>query len=148
MDREELKKNIAKYYKRLSARAQDAFSSLKWLDELNTITTKYGLENSQMQDLTTETMLGMLGIISLDEYEYFVLNSINIPKEKAYQMLVDIDKAIFANLRVELLDVYDINSKETDEVGEKEDEALGGDDKDELSANIDFIISGGKTENK
>ena len=146
MDREQLKQNIAKYYRRLSARAQDSFSSLKWLEELNTITQKYGLENSQVQDVTTETMLGMLGIISLDEYEYFVLNNLNLPKEKAYQMLVDIDKAIFANLRVELLDVYDINSKETDELEEKDkDESFPtNDDKDDLSANIDFILSGGK----
>ena len=91
-------------------------------------------------------MLGMLGIISLDEYEYFVLNNLNLAKEKAYQMLVDIDKAIFANLRVELLDVYDINSKETDELEEKDkDESFPtSDDKDDLSANIDFILSGGK----
>ena len=61
-------------------------------------------------------------------------------------MLVDIDKAIFANLRVELLDVYDINSKETDELEEKDkDESFPtSDDKDDLSANIDFILSGGK----
>ena len=144
MDKEELKINIAKYYRRLSVRAQESFSSLKWVDDLNAITTKYGLESKQKEDLTTETMLGMLGIISLDEYEYFTLNNLNLPKEKAYQMLVEIDKAIFANLRIELLDVYDINSKETDEVGDKESETFGGDDKDDLSANIDFIISGGK----
>ncbi len=147
MDREELKQNIAKYYRRLSPKAQESFSSLKWMEDLDTITTKYGLENSQTQDLITETMLGMLGIISLDEYEYFVLNNLNLPKEKAYQMLVDIDKAIFANLRIELLDVYDINSKETDDVEDKEEETFPAKD-DDLSTNIDFIISGGKPENK
>ena len=147
MDREELKQNIAKYYRRLSPKAQESFSSLKWMEELDTITTKYGVENSQTQDLITETMLGMLGIISLDEYEYFVLNNLNLPKEKAYQMLVDIDKAIFANLRMELLDVYDINSKETDDVEDEEEETFPAKD-DDLSTNIDFIISGGKPENK
>ncbi len=147
MEKEELKRNIAKYYKRLPPRCQEIFRSEKWIEDTKNISQKYNLEDLQVGDLLIETMLGMLGIISLDEYEYFVLNNLNMPKEKAYQMLVDIDKAIFANLRVELLDVYDINSKETDEVGDKEEDTLEAKD-DDLSTNIDFIISGGKPENK
>ncbi len=144
MDREELKQKIAKYHRRLPKRAQDTFSSLRWLEDLGAITEKYGLGSGQVEDITTETMLGMLGIIHLDEYEYFVLNNLDMEKHKAYQMLVEIDKAIFASLRTELGDAYDINSKETEELGEDSGEALVEPEKDDLSENLDFILSGGK----
>lgn len=144
MDREELKKNIAKYYKRLPAHAQQVFSSEVWLEELNTISSAFGLSEDQKKDLMTETMLALLAMIDLDEYEYFVMNSIGVEKEKAYQMLVSIDQKILASVRTELVDVYDRNSKETDDLEDREDDSSFTDTHEDFGDNIDFIVKGGK----
>src|SRR3989339_521303 len=69
MDPKELQEKIALYFSKLPPDAQEVFSSMKWLETLQTISLKYNLNQKQQETLSTETTLVLLGIIHLVEYE-------------------------------------------------------------------------------
>jgi len=144
MDKTQLQQKIREYYLKLPASAQASFSSLTWVETLNGVFSKYLiLSEDQKQEIITETMLVLLGIIHLEEYENKILNGLGVEKEVSYKILVDIDKAILVDLRNDLTEVFNKNVAEaTEEDGDgKESEEIYHKD---LLENINFITSGGK----
>lgn len=123
MDKEELQKNIALYYSKLSPTLQEVFSSMKWLETLRMISAKYNLNEKQIETLGTETTLVLLGMIHLDEYEGILKKELTIPKESLDKMLVEINYSILKDIRTEVIEAYTENTKpETKEEQEREAE--------------------------
>lgn len=109
MDQQELQQKIAEYFVKLKPKAQEAFSGMKWLDTLRTISQKYGLNEEQIQDLGTETTLVLLGIIHLDEYEKNLITNLKLNKEKEESMMEEINTFILNPIRPELSHAFNLN---------------------------------------
>ena len=109
MDQKELQKTIAEYYQKLPAGAQKVFAEMKWLEELRRISKKYGLENSQIEVLGTETTLVLLGIIHLEEYEENITRELRLSRENTDQLVAEIDESVLRNIRGDLQNSYSRN---------------------------------------
>lgn len=141
MDKEQLQQKIREYYLKLSPNAQASFGSMTWIDTLEKIFSMHPIDDEQKETVITETMLVMLGIIHLEEYENIILNGIGLEKDISYKLLVDIDKMILKDLRSDLTETFMKNSEET----EYTDPVLEAREKEEdISENINFIITGGR----
>ncbi|MEI6280757.1 MAG: hypothetical protein WCP17_02025 [bacterium] len=115
MNEQELQQNIALYYSKLPPKLQEIFSSMKWLEALQQIATKYGLNEEQIQTLGTETTLVLLGMVHLDEYETTLRKEIVLPLESIDKMLSEINESVINTVRPELLEAFDTNTTPTTE---------------------------------
>lgn len=115
MDKEELQKNIALYYSKLSPKLQEIFSGMKWLETLKQLAEKYSLNQQQVETLGTETTLILLGIIHLNEYKKSLRDELKLPKEITEKILAEIDELILKNILPELSDAFYENTKSTKE---------------------------------
>ncbi len=131
MNQQELQEKIALYYSRLAPEAQKVFSDMTWLETLREISEKYKLNEDQIQTLGTETMLVLLGIIGLNEYEKNLTTEIKIPKYSLDEMVVKIDDLILKDIRPQLIQAYENNNQPEEESSETKNEA-GFDYDDEL----------------
>lgn len=122
MNKEELQQKIAEYYGKLSPEAQRVFSGQEWLDTLGKISEKYKLNNEQTQTLATETMLALLGLIDLNEYEKTLAEEISIPKYSLDEMMVEIDDLILKDIRPYLMDAFEKNNQGPEEGENKQEE--------------------------
>ena|SRR3989344_971320 len=109
MNPEELQKNIALYYSKLPPKLQENFSSMKWLETLNAISVKYGLNQSQTQTIGTETTLVMLGIVHPDEYEETLKKELTLPAESLEKILTEINNSVLNQIRPELIEAFGTN---------------------------------------
>ena len=112
MDKKELQEKIALYYSKLTPKAQASFASMVWLDTLKQIAEKYALNQKQVETLSTETTLVLLGVIHLNEYTKTLYNELELPKEITEKILLEIDNSILKSIRNELDDVFNKNTKE------------------------------------
>ncbi len=124
MDQTELQQKIAESYDKLPPKAQIAFSSMQWLEDLKKIIEKYNLNESQEQTLGTETMLVLLGVINLDEYEKFLEKELAVPKESFDKIIKEISDSILETIRPELIKAFEgtveeVKVKEVKNVEEK-----------------------------
>ena len=69
MNKEEIQKNIGLYYSKLPPNLQEIFSSMRWLETLKQISSKYNLTEDQIRIIGTETTIVLLGMNDLTEYE-------------------------------------------------------------------------------
>ena len=106
MDKTQLQQKISEYFAKLPKDAQDIFSSMKWVDSVSDVATKYNLTDKQKEDLATETSLALLGIIHLDQYEDSMINEIDIKKETADMIIAELDKSIFSPIRSSLSNAF------------------------------------------
>jgi hypothetical protein len=106
MDKTQLQQKISEYFAKLPKDAQDIFSSMKWVDSVSEVATKYNLTDKQKEDLATETSLALLGIIHLDQYEESMINEIGIKKETADMIITELDKSIFSPIRSSLSNAF------------------------------------------
>jgi len=136
MDKEELQKNIALYYSKLPPNVQQIFATFKWVDELQKISSKYGLSQEQISTLGTETTLALLGVIHLVEYEELLEKELGLPKPDLEKMLTEIDDAILRPIRSQLSEQFHKNNESGEESGEGAEEDWAG--------NVNFIVSGGR----
>ncbi|MFA6339255.1 MAG: hypothetical protein WCW87_04355 [Candidatus Paceibacterota bacterium] len=111
MDQTQLQQKIAEYYQKLPKETQEVFSSMHWLETLQTISKKYGLNEEQIQTLGTETTLVLLGIIHLDEYEEILIKEIKISEESIEKMILEINDSILKTIRPQLAEVFNKNNK-------------------------------------
>ena len=111
MDPKELQEKIALYFSKLPPDAQEVFSSMKWLETLQTISLKYNLNQKQQETLSTETTLVLLGIIHLVEYEENLTNELGLERDPSERMLVEIQDSILKNIRPQLIQAFDANQK-------------------------------------
>ncbi len=154
MDQEQLQQKIAEYYAKLSPEAQAVFSSMKWMETLESISTKYNFDDGRKSILGTETMLVLLGIIHHVEYEEVLGKELNIPRSQIDRIISEVDESILKSVRSSLTETFHKNNQpilteaEQELANHKEPsvEDTTESEKDELSENLDFIISGGNTE--
>ncbi|MEX2052294.1 MAG: hypothetical protein WD991_01185 [Candidatus Paceibacterota bacterium] len=126
MDQQELQKNIALYYSKLSPEAQIVFSGMKWLDMLKKISIKYGLTETQSRTLGSETTLIMLGMIPMLEYEQNLAKDLAMPRENLELMITEIKSALLNPIATHITKAYENNveteTKERDVVESELDE--------------------------
>src|SRR3989344_1943760 len=115
MNPAELQKKIALYYSKLPPKAQEVFSKMEWLETLQRISVKYGLNDRQKEALGTETTLVLLGIINLIQYEEVLTTELELSRNKVDDMVVEIDESILKTIRPELNDAFNKNVKEEKE---------------------------------
>jgi hypothetical protein len=140
MHPEELQKNIALYYSKLSPNAQKVFSSMEWLQTLQIISTKYNLNVEQTQTLGTETTLVLLGIISSGEYEETLKKEIVLSVEYPERLITEIKDSILNTIQPELTEAFETNIKPQTPEGQKIEQEL--DERfDKLPESIKNIIS-------
>jgi len=111
MNPEELQKQIALYYSKLTPELQVMFSSMDWLEALKKISTEYSLTDAQIETLGTETTLMLLGMVPLDEYEEKIKTEVGLPNEKTEKMLGEINEAILKDFQPQLVEVFANNVK-------------------------------------
>ncbi len=138
MDQEQLQQKIAEYYAKLPKGAQTVFSSMKWLETLESLSTKYNLNESQKSTLGTETMLVLLGIIHLVEYENVLEKELEMPKVQFDKMLIEIDESILRTIRPQLSEAFKKNNEVIEEKVQKEEEEKVEED---WADNINFIVN-------
>ena len=136
MDQEQLQQKIAEYYAKLPNNVQVVFSSMKWMEVLETISAKYSLKEEQNATLGTETMLVLLGIIHHVEYNEVLEKELGLPKPDLEKMLTEIDDAILRPIRSQLSEQFHKNNESGEESGEGAEEDWAG--------NVNFIVSGGR----
>ena len=112
MDQKELQEKIALYFSKLTPKAQASFSSMLWLEILKGIADKYSLTAKQIETLSTETTLMLLGIIHTDEFEKALYDELGLPEEITAEIIAEIDSSILKGIRGELNDTYQKNTKE------------------------------------
>jgi len=122
MDQTQIQQKIAEHYAKLPSKAQDVFSSMQWLEILKGISTKYKLNDKQIETLGTETTLVLLGIIDLNDYEKILTQEINLPKYSMDEMLVSINDSILNNIRPELMEAFKKNDEVPEEGNENDEE--------------------------
>jgi len=120
MDQQELQQKIAEYYSKLPPEAQVEFSSMKWLETLQNISSKFGLNDEQVKTLGTETTLVLLGMISEDEYKKILRQGLAFSVERLSGLFAEIDSQILGPVREHLNTAYKKNAAGT--VEEKTDE--------------------------
>lgn len=115
MDQQELQNKIAEYFGRLPADLQEKFSSMKWLETLKMLSTKYSLNDEQIQILGTETTLAILGVLHLGEYENILVKELNLSDEILQNLLADINDEIFRDVAPKLNEVFNKNNQPVEE---------------------------------
>ena len=138
MDQEQLQQKIAEYYAKLPNGVQTVFSSMKWLESLESLSTKYNLNESQKSTLGTETMLVLLGIIHLVEYENVLEKELEMPKVQFDKMLIEIDESILRTIRPQLSEAFKKNNEVIEEKVQKEEEKKVEED---WADNVNFIVN-------
>lgn len=109
MDQTQLQQQIATYYEKLPSDVQEVFSSMKWMDTLGTISTKYNLTEEQKEVLGTETTLVLLGIIGVSEYEDTLRNEVKIEQTSLVKMMDEVEGQILATVRPQLAEAFEKN---------------------------------------
>ncbi|MBP6883802.1 MAG: hypothetical protein KBC06_01025 [Candidatus Pacebacteria bacterium] len=124
MDQKELQEKIAEYYSKLPPKLQEAFSSMKWLETIQNVSSTYGLTDQQKETLGTETTLVLLGIIHPEEYEEILKTELGLSPSMFENIVQTINTSILNAQREELGEVFQANAETL--VEEKElDERFG-----------------------
>ncbi len=112
MDKQELQKNIALYYSKLTPQAQKVFSDMAWLETLKNICSDMVLTEEETSDIATETTLFMLGAISYKEYEETIKNNSKLSADIGTKILEQINNSILKDIKGDLEKVFAQNEKE------------------------------------
>lgn len=112
MDQTQLQQQIALYYSKLPADMQALFSSMKWMDTLQEISTRYGLTEDQKATLGSETTLVLLGIVDTTEYNTYIQNEIPIPADSMTKMIAEINTSILGAIHPQLTETFQKNATE------------------------------------
>ncbi len=110
MDQTQLQQQIALYYSKLSPDMQEMFSSMKWMDAIGEISSKYGLTEEQKGSLGAETTLVLLGMISAEEYERNLEAEISISADLIQKMVGEINTSILDVIKPKLSEAYNKNN--------------------------------------
>lgn len=122
MDQTEVQKNIALYYSKLPTELQENFSSMKWMEALERLSAKHSLSETQKQTLGTETMLVLLGMISLEEYEDNLKKDLGLQDPAFVNVMDDIDGMVLGINRDKLAAAFAKNtSPQTPEEKERQE---------------------------
>lgn len=138
MDKQELQKNIALYYSKLQPKAQEFFSKMEWLTNLENISEKYGLNDLQKETLGTETTLLLLGIIHPVEYEETLTDKLSVDSRTFENIIKDIEDSMLADIRQQLVEAYNSNIKsETESIAAEKEGGTAVNPKPTVVQNLD-----------
>ncbi len=107
MDQKQLQEQIALYYSKLPTDVQQSFSSMKWMETLKTVSTKYGLNENQKEILGTETTILLLGIITLEDYVTTLFNELGMVSTMIEKMVTEINDSVLKPILPSLAQAYD-----------------------------------------
>ena len=110
MDQKKLQEKIALYYSKLPPKLQGVFSSMDWLETIKKISGKYSLNNQQIETLSTETTLVLLGIVHPEEYEGMLRNELGLSRSLFETILGEINASILDPFRAELTSTFQVNA--------------------------------------
>ena len=102
---------------KLPPEAQEAFSSMKWMEVLNNINTKYNLNPKEIETLATETSMVLLGIISIGEYADILEKELDVEEEIKYNIFKEVDDNILKGLKDQLMDTFEKNASSPEDAG-------------------------------
>jgi len=119
MDQKELQKKIAEYYLKLPTDAQITFASMKWMETLKKINTKYTLVGEDIKTLGTETTLVLLGIISTEQYVKALKEEISLPEDSITKMIGEVEDSVLKGVRSELDQTYALNLRDAEKAERK-----------------------------
>lgn len=109
MDNTQLQEQIQKHFGMLSPKAQQAFSSMAWMETLQSIATTNSLDQKQIETLGVETSLFLLGVIPYEEFETNL--KIEIPEGKREAIMKEILEKIVNDIRPDLEEAFTSNVK-------------------------------------
>ncbi|MFA6251250.1 MAG: hypothetical protein WC603_01325 [Candidatus Paceibacterota bacterium] len=121
MDQLQLQQKIAEYFEKLPKEVQGIFSSMTWMETLKNISTKYNLNEKQVEIIGTETTLVLLGIIHLEEYVNILHKELSLNEEVFNTMIDEIDNNIFKTIKNQLVDTYEANVSSLDKENDNEE---------------------------
>lgn len=110
MNKEQLQQKIAEYFGKLPKEAQVVFSSMVWMETLKSISTKYELNNNQIEILGTETTLVLLSIIPIEEYQKIIETELGLTKEITEKIIIEIDETILKTIKEDLSKTFEANA--------------------------------------
>src|SRR5258708_34445498 len=115
MDKEELQKNIALYYSKLSPEAQKVFSDMMWLEKVKELSLRYSLDSAQTEKLSTEKMLVLLGLIHPEEYEDILRKELKLERTINKDLVIDLHNSILRPIRAQITETFQKNNEEETE---------------------------------
>ena len=125
---EELKKTIKEELANLPQEGQDAINAVDWVKITEEIGKKFNLEDDEVGDLQTETLLVLIGATDLEFYAVNIENHVNTTKDTANALADEVSKKVFIPIK----DILEENVKKS--VGNKNLDP---------EQNLNFILSGG-----
>ncbi len=121
MNKEEIQKNIGLYYSKLPPNLQEIFSSMRWLETLKQISSKYNLTEDQIRIIGTETTIVLLGMNDLTEYERILERELSLSKDLFKKIMEEIDTSVINTVRPDLIKTFEknINIEKKEEIERK-----------------------------
>ena len=95
-------------YAALPANLREAYSSIKTGEILEEIGKKHGLHIDDLGSLIDETGYVMLGVTPPQEYIKHLAGALEIPREKAKELAVDVNERVFKPIRDALKSVHKV----------------------------------------
>lgn len=92
---EKLKQTIKEEIAKLPKEAQNVISTFGWENISEEVGKKYLLNESEINDLQVETLLILVGLVSVDEYASNIENNISTSKNEAEKISEEIIQKIF-----------------------------------------------------
>lgn len=92
---ERLKQQFEEQLTYLPAINQQALRSFDWATELVAIGKNYGLHIDELEDLQTETMLLLVGLITAEQYPNEIINRLAISPAEAEKIIEQVNDRIF-----------------------------------------------------
>jgi hypothetical protein len=111
MNPTQLQQKIAEYFQKLPKEAQESFSSMAWLETLKTISTKYRLNEAQIETLGAETTLVLLGIINTDEYQKNIEKELTLSQDTTQKIFTEINESVLSTIKTQLAQTYEQNAQ-------------------------------------
>ena len=98
-EKEEIKNSIRERFDNLQPEIKDAIMSSNYEKNLFEIGQKHHLSIEQMGDLELNTTLMMLGDTHPDQYANELMGDLNLPEDKIYEIVDDVNERIMGNIR-------------------------------------------------
>ena len=142
-----LKEVLLEQYKKLPKVLQNAITSVKTGEIVQSIGKKHDLHIDQIGELIDETWLVLLGIVRSSDFVGDLKIRLTIDEQKAREITKDINEQIFNEVKSALVEAEKIDIKQEEQAGEQTLQSPEGvEDVPPSRENILAEIEGGKVE--
>lgn len=138
MNKEELKKNIYDFFSKLPTEGQEYFSSMVWVKKLEEISKKYDLAIDESEGVATETMLVLLGMADVDDFEKELIVNLRQENDETEQKIIKeiISSVIEPMGKDKVKKFFTFGVQEEDENEKQEDKNLKASTQVDISSEI------------